>query len=58
MVTHQQFSLPIVHVELKQEAFTIGPVDLSHWLHLKPAADDRNNRGSYISQRYILSLVF
>lgn len=36
--THQQFSLSIVHVELKQEAFTVGPVDLSHRLHLKPAA--------------------
>lgn len=36
--THQQFSLSIVHVELKQEAFTVGPVDLSHRLHLKPPA--------------------
>lgn len=58
MATHQQFSLSIVHVELKQEVFTVGSVDLLHWLHLKPAADDRNNRGSHISQRYILSLVF
>lgn len=55
-VTHEQFSLSIFHVDLEHEAFTVGLVDLSHRLHLKPAADICNRR-SDIFQRDVLLLV-